>query len=113
MNSYKLMNDGCVMRDTDLAMIPPTEENADWRQYLADVAAGAVVDPFDYVAEDARQAAAAEAFNDETVKAKLSDIDLRSIRAIREYIASKADAPQVLKDLEAKAIAERQMLRLA
>ena len=59
MISYKLMNDGSVMRDADLALIPPTEDNADWRQYLADVKAGAIVEPFDYAAEEARQSAAA------------------------------------------------------
>lgn len=110
MISYKLMNDGSVMRDSDLAMIPPNEENADWRQYLADVKAGATVEPFDYPAEDARQAAAAEANKADAVKAKLADIDLRSIRAIREYLAAKPDAPQVLKDREAEAAVERAKL---
>lgn len=107
MNSYKLMQDGSVMRDADLALIPPTEDNADWRQYLADVKAGAIVEPFDYAAEDARQAACAEATKAEVVKAKLAYIDLRSIRAIREYIAAKPDAPTELKDLQAEAVAER------
>lgn len=110
MNSYKLMQDGSVMRDADLALIPPTEDNADWRQYLADVKAGAIVEPFDYAAEDARQAAAAEANKAEAVKAKLADIDLRSIRAIREYLAAKPDAPKVLKDREAEATLERAKL---
>lgn len=107
MNSYKLMNDGSVMRDSDLAMIPPTEESADWRQYLADVVAGAVVEPFDYAAEDARQSAAAEANKAAQAKAALADIDLRSIRAIREYIVAQPDAPTVLKDREAEATVER------
>lgn len=110
MNSYKLMKDGSVMRDTDLALIPPTEGNADWQQYLADVKAGATVEPFDYAAEEARQAAAAEANKAEAVKAKLADIDLRSIRAIREYLAAKPDAPQVLKDRETEATLERAKL---
>lgn len=60
MNSYKLMQDGSVMRDADLALIPPTKDNADWRQYLADVKAGAIVEPFDYAAEAARQADASK-----------------------------------------------------
>lgn len=111
MNSYKLMNDGSVMRDADLAMIQPTMESPEWRQYLADVAAGAVVEPFDYAAEDARQNAASEANKAEAVKAKLADIDLRSIRAIREYLAAKPDAPKVLKDREAEAATERAKLK--
>lgn len=44
-------------------------------------------------------------------KAKLAEIDLRSIRAIREYLAAKPDAPQVLKDREAEAVAERAKLK--
>lgn len=102
---YFIMNDGSVMRESDLAVIPPTEENADWKAYLADDSK--VVEPFDYAAEDARQAAAAAASKAEAVKAKLAEIDLRSIRSIREYIAAKADAPTELKDLQAEAVAER------
>lgn len=45
------------------------------------------------------------------VKAKLMEIDLASIRGIREYIAAKADAPQLLKDKEAAAVAERAKLK--
>lgn len=44
-------------------------------------------------------------------KAKLAEIDLRSIRAIREYIAKQPDAPQMLKDREAEAAAERVKLK--
>lgn len=40
-------------------------------------------------------------------KAELKRIDLASIRSIREYIASKQDAPQILKDRETAAAAER------
>jgi hypothetical protein len=43
----------------------------------------------------------------QAAKAALLDIDLASIRALREYIASKADAPQVIKEREAAAVAER------
>lgn len=44
-------------------------------------------------------------------KAELTAIDLASIRSIREYIASKPDAPQILKDYDAKAAAERIKLK--
>lgn len=40
-------------------------------------------------------------------KVKLAEIDLKSIRSIREYIAAKADAPAILKTLETDAQAER------
>ena len=39
--------------------------------------------------------------------ADLVAIDLASVRSIREYIAAKPDAPQILKDHEAAAIAAR------
>lgn len=42
---------------------------------------------------------------------ELSAIDASSIRAIREYIASKADAPQILKDKEAAAVSARSKLK--
>lgn len=45
------------------------------------------------------------------IKAKLLEIDFASIRALREYIAAKADAPQILKDKEAEATAERGKLK--
>ena len=53
---------------------------------------------------------AAEAASD-AAKAELATIDLGSIRAIREYIAAKPDAPQILKDYDAKAAAERIKLK--
>ena len=37
-------------------------------------------------------------------------IDLRSIRALREYIAARPDATQTVKDREAEAVAERAKL---
>lgn len=45
------------------------------------------------------------------IKAKLVEIDIASIRSIREYIAAKADAPRILKDREAAAVAERAKLK--
>lgn len=42
---------------------------------------------------------------------ELALIDAASIRAIREYIASKADAPQILKEKEAAAVAARAKLK--
>ena len=55
-------------------------------------------------AEEAAQA------NVEATKAKLREIDLKSIRSIREWIAKQTDAPQYLKDYEAKAIEARAKL---
>lgn len=102
---YLLMKDGSVMREADLSVIPPSEENPDWLAYLADKSK--TVEPFDYAAEEARQADAAAVDKANAVKARLVAIDMRSIRSIREYIAAKPDAPQVLKEREASAVAER------
>ena len=51
----------------------------------------------------------AELAAEESTKAKraLEKIDRDSIRAIREYIVSKPDAPQILKDHEASAALAR------
>lgn len=40
----------------------------------------------------------------------LAEIDLKSIRSIREYIAAQPDAPGIIKDYEAAAFQERQIL---
>lgn len=51
-----------------------------------------------------------EAEESARVKADLAAIDLASIRSMREYIASRADAPKELKDLEAAAAQVRFVL---
>jgi hypothetical protein len=45
------------------------------------------------------------------IKKKLDEIDLKSVRSMREYIASKSDAPKFIKDHEAEAKAERDKLK--
>jgi hypothetical protein len=47
----------------------------------------------------------------EIAKAALAEIDLKSIRSIREWIAKQADAPQFIKDYEAQAQTERAKLK--
>jgi hypothetical protein len=56
------------------------------------------------------QAAAADLAATEAIKTKLKEIDIASIRSIREYIAAKPDAPQYVKDYELQAISERDKL---
>lgn len=56
-------------------------------------------------------AAAALAASNEAAQAELLQIDLKSIRAMREYIASKADAPQILKDRDTEAALARAKLK--
>lgn len=47
----------------------------------------------------------------QAIKDKLAAIDIASVRAIREYIAAKPDAPKELKDREAEAVVERGKLK--
>ena len=44
------------------------------------------------------------------VKAKLKEVDLKSIRSIREWISKQVAAPKILTDYEAEAISERAKL---
>jgi len=44
------------------------------------------------------------------VKARLAEIDRKSIRSMREWISKQPDAPQFIKDYEVAAIAERAKL---
>lgn len=46
----------------------------------------------------------------EATKAKLAEIDLKSIRSIREWVAAQPTAPQYVKDFEAEAVTERTKL---
>lgn len=64
-------------------------------------------------ADTAPQVSQAEidAENNAAIKAELAAIDAATIRAIREYIASKPDAPQILKDREMAAHAARAKLK--
>ena len=43
-------------------------------------------------------------------KTKLIEIDLKSIRSIREWIAKQDTAPQYLKDVEVEAVIEREKI---
>lgn len=52
-----------------------------------------------------------EALEKEKAKADLMQLDMATIRAMREYIASKADAPQILKDRETLAAQLRDKLK--
>lgn len=45
------------------------------------------------------------------IKKKLEEIDIATIRGLREYVASKPDAPQFAKDHEVEAISEREKLK--
>ena len=57
-----------------------------------------------------RAEAAAEAQQAEAKK-NLAEIDLRSIRSLRERIAKQPNAPEFAKDYDAQAMQERSLLR--
>ncbi len=78
------------------------------REYLEWLAAGNTPEPAQTAAEIAAEVAALKSA---AALAALAAIDAASIRSIREYIASKPDAPQILKDYEVKASTERSKLK--
>lgn len=67
-----------VMRESDKALIPCVEGNADYAQYLSDVAGGLVVENFDYKAEDARQETAKNAPKAKTIEERLADLESKA-----------------------------------
>jgi len=90
MESYKIMNDGRVQRQSDLALIPPTKENPDYVKYLQDVKVGMEVGVFDYEAEAQRQADLEEKrLYEIAIKTKEAEILRR--QAIAELEAEKVD----------------------
>ena len=74
-----------------------------------------IVDKFDTQAEvDAYLKAVADAEIQQVsdkAQAELKELDLKSIRSIREYLATKENAPKFLKDYEAEAIEKRKLVK--
>jgi len=88
--------------------VPKDNENRHYKIIKKWIDEGNTPDP-QYTAEELAAKEAAEA--NAAAKAELKKIDIDSIRAIREYIASKPDAPQIIKDREALAVLERAKLK--
>ncbi len=59
----------------------------------------------EYLAKKANEAKSA------TVKAALAEIDLKSIRTMREWVAKQETSPQFIKEYEAQAQTERTKLK--
>jgi len=75
---------GYIKRDSDKAIIPMNEANADYLQYLKDVKAGAKVTDYDYAAEEARQVAAeivteAASEREELIQERIRDIAVNEL----------------------------------
>jgi hypothetical protein len=79
----------------------PTIEAAG--RFLSVVDGKLIVDP----EKDSILTAEAAARAESAIKAALREIDISSIRSIREQLAKLPDASQYLKDYEAQAISER------
>lgn len=105
---YKLTDHTSIIRLADNASIPNDPANRDYQEYLEWLAEGNTPQPAQTPAEIIAEA---ETIATAMAKAALTEIDLSSVRSIREYIASKADAPQLLKDLEATAVGERAKIK--
>jgi len=112
---YFLMNDGSVMRESDLALIPPTEENKDWQAYLADTAK--TVEPYDYAAEEARQDAAeivtdAKAAEKSAIAAIRDDAALSAIYNALKTASFAQIATWVDNNFSGMTVAQRAVLTL-
>lgn len=91
-----------------LGTVPFTAAQNDTEAHGAALFAQAAAGDFGGVAahvEPTAEELAIEASNE--AEAALVALDLASIRYIREYIASKPDAPQILKDRESQAAVHR------
>ncbi|NCB43503.1 MAG: hypothetical protein EOM59_12930 [Clostridia bacterium] len=67
-----------VMRESDGALIPCVEGNADYAQYLQDVAGGAVVENFDYSAEESRQEVAKNKPKEKTLEERIAALEAKA-----------------------------------
>ena len=92
---YKLSKSGVSLDGN--THIPADPDNRDWQEYQMWRAAGNTPLPADPEPD----------LTAEVAKAKLAEIDRKSIRAIREWLAKRADAPATLKALETEADGER------
>ena len=79
-----------------------TQEEID--AYLADIAEQ------EAIAIVQAEERALQLISDQAI-AKLMELDIKSIRSLREYIISKGDAPQYLTDYEAEAALEREKVK--
>lgn len=79
MEKYKILKDGYIQRQSDLALIPPTEKNKDYLNYLEDVKNGSEVENFDYKAEEERQKVAKEKIDKEHKKENLIQKKIREL----------------------------------
>lgn len=95
--SYRTLNNGYIQRQSDLALIPPTLENKDYVQYLADKKAGAEVKLYDYEAENQRQITEQAKIKTELDKEKLIQDKIREQAIIALKAEGKIDPNDKIK----------------
>jgi len=105
-HTVKEQDDGYLLNG--LLSVPKDNENRHYKLIKEWIDQGNIPAP-QYTAEELAAKEAAEA--NAAAKAELKKIDIDSIRVIREYIASKPDAPQIIKDRETAAVLERAKLK--
>lgn len=98
---YKLTNTNTIIRLSDNASIPKDPGNHDYAEYEEWLSKGNTPLPPDPEPDTTRRDAVV----------KLKEIDLKSIRSIREWLATQETAPEWIKQREAEAEAERGKLR--
>ena len=104
---YKL-NENSITRLSDGVFIPLANGNRDYEEYKQWLVEGNTPQP-QYTPEELTAKETAEA-NAKVLEA-LEKLDKDSIRAMREWIAAQPTAPQILKDKESLAAAERAKLK--
>lgn len=98
---YKLGKNNTIIRLSDNAHIPPDPGNRDYAEYQEWLSHGNTPLSPDPEPDNTK----AEAIT------KLKEIDLKSIRSIREWLATQETAPEWIKAREAEAETERGKLR--
>jgi len=94
-----------VLRGTNVQWTSKEHDSPENRAIVADIIAN-----YDALAAAYEAGQKATADND-AVKATLTAIDFKSIRALREWIAKQPGAPQFVIEYEAQAISERAKLQ--
>lgn len=101
-NTVKTNGDGFLVNSN--MSVPNDPNNTDYQAVQRWIEEGNTPEPeFTQAELDAKEIAETNA----AIDAELLALDMASIRDIREYIASKPDAPQLLKDREIEAVAKR------
>ncbi len=98
---YKLTNTNSIIRLSDNAHIPQDPGNRDYAEYQEWLSHGNTPLSPDPEPDTTKQ----EALQ------KLKEIDLKSVRPLREWLATQETAPEWIKQREAEAQAERGKLK--